>query len=71
MSDELQELTAEQVAEEMRVHKRRVYRWIEMGDLAAINIGTGSRRNYRISRVDLEDFKRRRRIGPRPQEENT
>ncbi len=55
------ELTVDQVAQEMQINKRRVYRWIQAGDLPAIDIGTGEKHNYRISRTDLDDFKRRRR----------
>jgi len=56
-------LTAEQVAEELKVNIRRVYRWIQDGELLATDLGTPSRHNYRIQRTDLEDFKRRRRTG--------
>ena len=61
MSEEV--LTAEQVAEELKVNIRRVYRWIQGGELLATDLGTPSRHNYRIQRTDLEDFKRRRRTG--------
>ena len=56
-------LTAEQVAEELKVNIRRVYRCIQDGELLATDLGTPSRHNYRIQRADLEDFKRRRRTG--------
>ena len=61
MLDEPKELTAEQVAKEMQVHISRVYKWIQTGELPAIDIGSGGKHNYRISRADLDDFKRRRR----------
>ena len=56
-------LTAEQVAEELKVNIRRVYRWIQDGELLATDLGTPSRHHYRIQRADLEGFKRRRRTG--------
>jgi excisionase family DNA binding protein len=59
--EEPKELTVEQVAKEMQVNKKRVYIWIQAGELPAIDIGRGSKHNYRISRIDLDEFKRRRR----------
>lgn len=59
MSEEM--LTIRQVADEMKVHYETVRGWIQSGELVAIDIGRG----YRISRTDLEDFKRRRRTGQR------
>ena len=56
-------LTAEQVAEELKVNIRRVYKWIQNGELLATDLGTPARHNYRIQRTDLEDFKQRRRTG--------
>ena len=53
-------LTAEQVATELKVNIRRVYKWIQVGELLATDLGTPARSNYRISRSDLEDFKRQR-----------
>ena len=41
MLDEPKELTAEQVAKEMQVHISRVYKWIQTGELPAIDIGSG------------------------------
>jgi excisionase family DNA binding protein len=62
MSDEVQqELTAEQVAKELQVNPRLVYKWIQTGELAAMDLGSGGKRVYRINRADLDDFKRRRR----------
>jgi excisionase family DNA binding protein len=49
-------LTVEEVAQEMRVHEKTVRKWIKDKELIAIDVG----REYRIRRVDLEDFKRRR-----------
>ncbi len=62
MSDEVQqELTAEQVAKELQVNPRSVYKWIQTGELAAMDLGSGGKHVYRINRADLDDFKRRRR----------
>jgi excisionase family DNA binding protein len=61
-------LTAQQVADELKVHIGRVYKWIQDGELIATDLGTSARHNYRINRSDLEDFKRRRRTGQRVQD---
>ncbi|HEU5227415.1 MAG TPA: helix-turn-helix domain-containing protein [Ktedonobacteraceae bacterium] len=61
MSEEI--LTAEQVANALKVNIRRVYKWIQNGELLATDLGTAARHNYRINRSDLEDFKQRRRTG--------
>lgn len=66
MSDEVQqELTVEQVANELQVNPRSVYKWIQTGELAAMDLGSGGKHVYRVNRVDLDDFKRRRRMGKR------
>ncbi|MGZ3628640.1 MAG: helix-turn-helix domain-containing protein [Ktedonobacteraceae bacterium] len=65
MPDEV--LTADQVADELKVNIRRVYKWIQEKELLATDLGSPSRPNYRISRSDLEDFKRRRRTDQRLQ----
>jgi excisionase family DNA binding protein len=69
MPDELKELTVEQVAKELQVNPRSVYKWIQAGELGAIDLGSGGKHSYRISRSDLEDFKRRRRTDHRRLEE--
>ena len=56
-------LTAEQVANELKVNIRRVYKWIQNAELLATDLGTPARHNYRINRSDLEDFKQQRRTG--------
>ena len=58
-------LTAQQVADELKVHIGRVYKWIQDGELVATDLGTPARHNYRINRSDFEDFKQRRRTYPR------
>jgi excisionase family DNA binding protein len=60
MSEEM--LTIRQVADEMKVHYETVRGWIQTGELVAVDIG----RVYRISRTELEEFKRRKRTDQRP-----
>jgi len=55
-------LTVEQVAEEMSVDKKTVRKWINQGELKAINIGR-LRPEYRISRRNLDLFKQERETG--------
>ena len=62
-------LTAQQVADELKVHIGRVYKWIQEGELVATDLGTPARHNYRINRSDFEDFKQRRRTYPRRSDE--
>jgi len=50
-------LSVEEVADELGVNPETVRVWIRSGELVAYSIGKG----YRISRVDLDDFMRRRR----------
>ena len=57
-------LTVEEVASELRVSGKTVRQYIATGELVAIFVGKG----YKISRADLEDFKRRRRTDQRPTE---
>jgi putative molybdopterin biosynthesis protein len=55
------QLTVEEVAEELRVHRETVRQWIREGELDAFDTGRG----YRISRKDLDDFVQRRKTGKR------
>lgn len=59
-------LTARQVADELKVHIGRVYKWIQDGELVATDLGTAARHNYRITRTALEDFTQKRRAHPQP-----
>ncbi len=52
-------LTVEEVAKELRVDAKTVRRWIQRGELIAIDVG----REYRIRRSDLDDFILRRQTG--------
>jgi len=62
-------LTARQVADELKVHIGRVYKWIQDGELVATDLGTSARHNYRIHRSDFEVFKQRRRTHPQRADE--
>ena len=50
-------LTVKEVAQEMRVSERRVTKWIQNGELVALNLG----KDYRIYRRDLDEFIARKR----------
>ena len=54
-------LTVEEVAKELRINAKTVRQYIASGELVALVVGKG----YKISRDDLEDFKRRRRTDQR------
>ena len=54
-SQDEQMLTVKQVAERLNVDEKTVRRWIQRGDLVALNIGR-LRPEYRVSRVNLNDF---------------
>ncbi len=56
-------LTVEEVAKELRINAKTVRQYIASGELVALVVGKG----YKISRDDLEDFKRRRRTDQRRQ----
>jgi excisionase family DNA binding protein len=62
-----QQLTVEEVAEELRVHAETVRQWIRDGELDAFDTGRG----YRISRSDLDDFIQRRKTGRRNKKKNS
>jgi excisionase family DNA binding protein len=62
--DEEELLTVDEVAKHMRVDEKTVRRWINRGELVAIDIGRG----YRISRASLNDFKQRRQTDKRKKE---
>lgn len=54
MSDNL--LTVDEIARELRVNARKVYQFIQSGELIATNIGTENRKIFRIARSDFEAF---------------
>ena len=49
-------LTIQEVAKALKVSKRTVYRWIDVGDLKAARIG---RKTYRVFESDLNKFIRK------------
>jgi excisionase family DNA binding protein len=59
MSDDL--MTVDEVARELRVNARKVYQFIQSGELIATNIGTEDRKIFRISRSDFDAFLQSRR----------
>ncbi len=61
MSQQDDMLTVEEVAKELRVDPKTVRRWIQRGELVAIDIG----REYRIRRSALDDFIARRQTDRR------
>ena len=63
MSEQL--MTVDEVARELRVNPRKVYQFIQSGELAASNIGTEDRKIFRITRADLNAFLQSHRIKPR------
>jgi excisionase family DNA binding protein len=52
MQDDTEMLTVEEVAKQLKVHIRTVRKWIQDGELIAMNIGRG----YRINKSDLQSF---------------
>lgn len=60
-------LTAKQVADELKINITRVYKWIQVGELVATDLGTSARHNYRIKRSDLDNFIRQRQTSQRSQ----
>jgi excisionase family DNA binding protein len=69
MSDSL--MTVDEVARELRVNSRKVYQFIQSGELIATNIGTEGRKIFRIARLDFDAFlesRKLRRTEPLPGE---
>jgi excisionase family DNA binding protein len=60
MSDRL--MTVDEVARELRVNSRKVYQFIQSGELIATNIGTEGRKIFRIARLDFETFLESRKL---------
>lgn len=52
------------IAQRLGVNVHRVLGWIDRGELAAINVGDGSRPRWRIKPEALADFERRRAAVP-------
>lgn len=47
-------LTVDEIAEDLKIHKQSIRRWIREGDLPAIALGGKS--GFRIWSRDLDDF---------------
>ena len=55
-------LRTTQVAEALEVSRSTVVTLIRTGELAAINVGTRERPEYRVAGAELEAFLERRRV---------
>jgi excisionase family DNA binding protein len=58
MTEKVEWLSVEQVAQELSVHPDTIRLYIREGALPAVQL----KRSYRINRKDLEDFLRRRYV---------
>jgi len=56
-------LTTEEIAKDLKVNVNTVRRWIQSGELVALDVGG----EYRISREDYEEFVQRRKTDKRKQ----
>jgi len=59
MTEKVEWMTVDQVAQELGVHPDTIRLYIREGALPAVQL----KRSYRINRRDLEDFLRRRYVG--------
>ena len=57
-------LTPPEIAKLLRVSPDKVLGWIRRAELRAIDVGSGSRPRYRVSREDLDDFLHHREVQP-------
>lgn len=62
MSESL--MTVDEVARELRVSARKIYQFIQNGELIATNVGTEGRKIFRIARSDFDAFLQSRRQKP-------
>ncbi len=60
MNDNL--MTVDEIARELRVSARKVYQFIQSGELIATNLGTEGRKIFRITRSDFNAFLLARRL---------
>lgn len=54
-------LTTEEIARDLKVNVNTVRRWIQSGELVALDVGG----EYRVSRGDYNDFVQRRKTDKR------
>jgi excisionase family DNA binding protein len=59
-------MTPPEIAKELRCRTSKPIRWIEAGELPAVNVSEGTRPRYRVRRADLEAFLERRAVVPTP-----
>ena len=57
-------LTPPEIAKELRCRTSKPLRWIEDGELPAVNVSSGTRPRYRVRREDLDAFLQRRAVVP-------
>ncbi len=55
-------MTVDEVARELRVNSRKVYQFIQNGELIASNVGTRDRKIFRIARSDFDAFLQSRKL---------
>jgi excisionase family DNA binding protein len=60
--------TINELADDLRVSSKTLHRWIRSGELRAVNLGqeVGGKPRIVVLPADLEDFLRRRAVGPAP-----
>jgi excisionase family DNA binding protein len=56
-------LTTDEIAKDLKVNVNTVRRWIQSGELVALDVGG----EYRISREDYKEFVQRRKTDKRKQ----
>ena len=57
-------LTPPEIAKLLRVSREKVVGWIRRGELLAVDVGSGTRSRYRVSRGNLDLFLERRSVRP-------
>ena len=60
-------MTLPEIAQELRCRQSKPRRWVESGELPAINVSDSTRPRYRVRRADLDAFLQRRAVAPTPQ----
>ena len=62
-------MTLPEIAQELRCRQSKPRRWVESGELPAINVSDSTRPRYRVRRADLDAFLQRRAAVPTPKPE--
>lgn len=55
-------LTLEEVAKELRVHKRTILRWLKSGSLKGYKLGDGKTSLLRIPKTEINKFLEKHKI---------